>query len=202
MDDLIEFLRARLAEDEEAARQAADGDSGAWFVGDQWNVYRAENAAPHEDVEENPLVVYGNVQPQSEHIARYAPARVLAEVQAKRRILALHVPEERPPETDAELHARCAHPAYEYATTEGQRKQWDDVDVPPRGDDGMPDQSWEPNTDAGRDGWGRFDYTEESYWRRLRPGGPCAPRIPEELRLLASVYADHPGYRPEWAPDA
>ena len=79
--------------------------------------------------------------------------------------------EESVPETDEQLHARCAHPAYEYATTEGQRKQWDDVDVPPCGDDGVPDSSWERNTDAGRDGWDRFDYTEESYWRRLRSGG-------------------------------
>lgn len=68
-------------------------------------------------------------------------------------------------ETDTELHARHAHPAYEYATTEGQRKAWDRVDEPPDG------EGWERNTDAGRDGWDRFDYTEESYWRRLKLAG-------------------------------
>jgi len=65
-----------------------------------------------------------------------------------------------PQPTVAELHARRAHPAYEYATTEGQRKAWDDADTPPEG------EGWERNTDAGRNGWDRFDYTEESYWRR------------------------------------
>lgn len=63
---------------------------------------------------------------------------------------------------DAELHRRFAHPAYQYETTEGQRKCWDAVDEPPEG------EGWERNVDAGRDGWERFDYTEESYWRRLR----------------------------------
>jgi hypothetical protein len=68
------------------------------------------------------------------------------------------------------LHALFAHPGWEYATTVGPRKQWDDAGTPPCGDDGLPDETWERNTDAGRDGWERFDYTEESYWRR-----PVAP---------------------------
>jgi hypothetical protein len=61
------------------------------------------------------------------------------------------------------LHARLAHPDYEYTHTEGQRKTvWNDV---PPADDGMP---WERNADY-RDGFERFDYHEESYWRRLKP---------------------------------
>lgn len=68
----------------------------------------------------------------------------------------------------AELHERRRHPDFEYATTEGPRKQWDDVGVPPCEDDGSIDPAWERNTDAGRDGWERFDYTEESYWRRRK----------------------------------
>lgn len=70
--------------------------------------------------------------------------------------------------SDSELHARRAHPDFEYATTEGPRKQWDDVDVPPCNEEGDPDPSWERNVDAGRDGWERWDYTEESYWRRRK----------------------------------
>ncbi|QDK01951.1 hypothetical protein SEA_VIBAKI_71 [Arthrobacter phage Vibaki] len=62
------------------------------------------------------------------------------------------------------LHRDRRHPAYEYETTEGPRKSWNDYDRPPEGD------GWERNTDAGRDGWDRFDYTEESYWRRLKAG--------------------------------
>lgn len=63
---------------------------------------------------------------------------------------------------DEELHAMCAHPDWEYDTTEGQRKAWDDVDTPPDG------EGWIRNFHAGRDGWERFDYTEESYWMRRR----------------------------------
>jgi len=65
--------------------------------------------------------------------------------------------------TADELHARCANPGWEYASTEGPRKQWDDAGVPPEGD------GWERNAAKGIDGWERFDYTEESYWRRPAP---------------------------------
>lgn len=81
----------------------------------------------------------------------------------------LGLPAEEVPEVpDAELHAAMRHPDFEYRTTEGPRKQWDQVDVPPADDNGDPDPTWERNTDAGRDGWERFDYTEESYWRRRK----------------------------------
>lgn len=109
--------------------------------------------------------------------------------------------EEREPETDAQLHARFAHPAWEYRVTEGPRKQWDDADVPPTDDFGEPEPAWERNTDAGRDGWERWDYTEESYWRRLRPDGPRPEHIPRPLRILAQPFAGHPDYKgEEWAP--
>jgi hypothetical protein len=65
-----------------------------------------------------------------------------------------------------QLHARCMHPGYEYATTEGQRKAWPYVDEPPEG------EGWVRNVHRGRDGWERFDYTEESYW--MRPEVPDA----------------------------
>jgi hypothetical protein len=68
--------------------------------------------------------------------------------------------------TTGQLHARCLHPGWEYATTEGQRKQWADADTPPADDHGDPDPTWERNTDRGRNGWERLDCTEESYWRR------------------------------------
>jgi hypothetical protein len=61
-----------------------------------------------------------------------------------------------------ELHKMARHPDYEYATTEGQRKSWNDSDTPPLG------EGWERNVDMGRKGWDRFDYTEESYWRRKK----------------------------------
>lgn len=58
------------------------------------------------------------------------------------------------------LHSRLMHPDYEYETTDGPRKAFDEH--PPSGD------GWERNTDYGRDGWERFEYYEEAYWRRLR----------------------------------
>jgi len=57
------------------------------------------------------------------------------------------------------LHSKCMHPDFIYATTDGPRKAFEPV--PP--DDGC---EWEPNVDVGRDGWERFDYHEEAYWRR------------------------------------
>ena len=89
------FVKARLDEDEAAAWDAADGDSGRWFTGEKWNVYRAEDTAPDAGTDEHDLVVYGNVKSQSEHIARHDPARVLREVAAGRAILAEHFPEDR-----------------------------------------------------------------------------------------------------------
>jgi len=74
---------------------------------------------------------------------------------------------------DRELHAHCAHPAYEYDTTQGPRKAFDRIDEPPEGD------GWERNVDAGRDGWEWFNYHEESYWRRLRTEVPQQP-VPNE----------------------
>ncbi|MFD4740588.1 hypothetical protein ACFWNQ_24970 [Streptomyces virginiae] len=79
-------------------------------------------------------------------------------------------PETAADEPDSVLHAERRHPNWEYATTEGPRKAWDDVDVPPCDYMGRPEPGWERNVDAGRpgEGWDRFDYTEESYWRRLK----------------------------------
>ncbi|MFC8447604.1 LuxR C-terminal-related transcriptional regulator [Kitasatospora sp. NPDC057223] len=71
-------------------------------------------------------------------------------------------------ETAEQLHARRAHPGWEYATTEGPRKAWDHVDMTPEGG------GWERNTAAGREGWDRLDYTEESYWRRVVADKRCA----------------------------
>ncbi len=85
--------------------------------------------------------------------------------------------------SDDELHDRRAHPAYEYAMTEGQRKAWDDVDTPPRDPEtGKPEAGWELNiTSSDDEAFERFDYHEERYWRRLRPDGPRERTIPQDV---------------------
>jgi len=174
--NITEFLEARIAEDEAAAQ---GGGYNAWHT--------VECGVS--------LGYWANDKCECD-----GPARVLAECAAKRAIIAAQrwTPQERP--TDAQLHFRSSHPAYEYATTEGQRKAWDDADEPPEG------EGWERNVDGGRDGWDRFDFHEESYWRRLKPENQrkeWSQYIPRELKALAAVYSDHPDYQQEWAlPDS
>lgn len=75
---LVEFLRARLDDDEAVAR---DASSGEW---------RREGINSVVDADGR-LVIYGDgpapTTDQAEHIARHDPARVLAEVETKRLIV-------------------------------------------------------------------------------------------------------------------
>jgi hypothetical protein len=168
---IVEFLEARIAEDE-AALNAVPGA-----------------AKQLDDFD------FGGTDDYLRFTMGYG--RAVAECAAKRAIIAGEYWEPRQRPTDAELHRRSAHPAYEYETTEGPRKRWDDPDEPPEGD------GWERNLDAGRpgEGWDRFEYTEESYWRRLKPEADrkeWVQYIPKSLRAIASVYKDHPGYDKDW----
>jgi hypothetical protein len=93
--DVTEFLLARIAEDEATARGAINGggDAGPWLVGadtaphlSPTTVFRPSDWRGHivhacdTELAENPLDV-------ARHIARWDPARVLAECAAKRRLL-------------------------------------------------------------------------------------------------------------------
>ena len=81
--DLVDFLRARLDDDEQTAREAAKID------GDQWSVAGPSSNDP-DRVEGNTgwgAVGYDMVEPVVHHVARHDPARVLREVAAKRAIL-------------------------------------------------------------------------------------------------------------------
>lgn len=63
------------------------------------------------------------------------------------------------------LHAREAHPDFEYTQTETGRKD---------GEEGYPEHGacWERNTAKGDGrGWERWDYTETNYWRRPKAVG-------------------------------
>lgn len=73
---LTEFLTARLDEDEAVAREA-HYDGQRWF---------AEEEVVNGDVEYGPTLVLDR-KCDALHAARWSPARVLAEVEAKRRIV-------------------------------------------------------------------------------------------------------------------
>lgn len=62
---------------------------------------------------------------------------------------------------EAALHAREMHPDYEYTTTDGPRKSFDQHR--PEG------EGWEVNIHQGREGWDRFEYHEVAYWMRRKP---------------------------------
>lgn len=148
-DDLATFLRERLDEDQEAAERT---QPGPWIAvpaampGEMEIRHQMRDGRP--DVAAAVATTHGLYCSgvDAAHIARHDPARVLAEVKAKRRIVELHA------------HRDGPHECPEW--------KWRDPD--------HPEDPWETET-----GWAAACLT---------------------LRLLASVYAEHPGYRSEWAP--
>ncbi|MZF56929.1 hypothetical protein GTX53_24375 [Streptomyces sp. SID5594] len=94
MDDLVQFLRNRLAEDAAIAQAAASTEGGGtWEAasenGTPWVSGRAQSGEYAV-----PIVIefeYGNPDDhqRAAHIARHDPARVLREIDAKRSLLEL-----------------------------------------------------------------------------------------------------------------
>ncbi|MFI9194123.1 DUF6221 family protein [Streptomyces californicus] len=75
---LVEFLRARLAEDEAAARRVR----GSWRqIGETGVVVASDGGSAEECANGN----WGGI---AEHIVRHDPVRILADVEAKRRLIA------------------------------------------------------------------------------------------------------------------
>lgn len=180
--NITDFLDARIAEDERAARDAIESNDRARAI------YRA---GPVGATGDHNLEV--NYDRDSVEIST---VRILAECKAKRAIIAEHTPTDHSAKTDNELHALFSHPDYEYLTVETGRKSGENDDPP--------DSSWEPNpiiymgADYPPRNWCRFDYTEETYYRRRRTTPRPAPSPPLALRILAAVYANHPDYDPAW----
>jgi len=79
---IAEFLRARLNEAEQAAREAG---ADAWAHGGGRTVSWQRGSA-------HGFVAFVDIVPAGEHIARHDPARVLRDIETKRRIIAEHVP--------------------------------------------------------------------------------------------------------------
>lgn len=127
MPDLIEFLRARLDEDEAAAKAAdlgahrgAASHGGHWYArvspydtlpgqAERWFVEDGfeEAVARRVDAEA------GDARGQAQHIARWDPARALAEVAARRAI----VDYAQTCEQQWQLHVGEAYSTAEYAAT-------------------------------------------------------------------------------------
>jgi hypothetical protein len=82
MDDLVEWLRVQLAEDERVARAA---DSGRWLPEDKGISFEYYSDVFPDGEAQARLVA--DTRANQWHIASWDPARVLAEVAAKRRIL-------------------------------------------------------------------------------------------------------------------
>lgn len=89
MDDLIAFIRSCLDDDERAARAAAvlPYGSAKWFAGAEGSVFGIDQGS---DMHVRGAVL--SLDDIGEHIARWDPARVLAEIDAKRKLLDLHAP--------------------------------------------------------------------------------------------------------------
>jgi len=114
MSELTDFLEARLAEDEVAARAASPG---GWHYGDVESVaggmlYDESRTIAHlvyeqRDDHDGSIVRHmlsAEADANGHHIARHDPARVLADVAAKRRMLELryswNLHAERAPDLD------------------------------------------------------------------------------------------------------
>jgi hypothetical protein len=91
-EDLVEWLREQLDEDERIARAAADELEGP-ELGGEWR-YDGRSV---ETVRERTMVAVGSQDLMElgvgRHIARHDPARVLREIEAKRRRLERHTPQ-------------------------------------------------------------------------------------------------------------
>lgn len=91
MNDLVAWLRARLDEDERVAQAAASdpafGYGGRWAASDHGDVVPAESHG-NDWVAVGPWG--GDLGDVGRHMAHHDPARVLADLDAKRRLLELH----------------------------------------------------------------------------------------------------------------
>jgi hypothetical protein len=92
--DLVAFLRARLDEDEQVARAAAEPEGACWVgsseSGHPWRFSEGRGVyAEIENVGESrwPQIVGADADAVQDHVAVHDPARVLAEVAAKRALL-------------------------------------------------------------------------------------------------------------------
>lgn len=90
--DIVEFLTARLDEDEAAAREAAVfyDNHDAYENGVEWSGHEGVDTNRYQRFWLVPHLGVINHVPSGLHIVRHNPRRVLAEVKAKRRVMERH----------------------------------------------------------------------------------------------------------------
>jgi hypothetical protein len=108
MTTLAEFLLARIADDEAEARAATPGP---WETRLYWFTSSGQSWASVPDVIHEEIAAEDGI-----HIARWDPARVLAECDAKRRIVDEHRPSKLPWPSSMEAGCRTC----------GTAQGWDD----------------------------------------------------------------------------
>ena len=122
MSGLVEFLRARLDEDEALAREAP---AGPWHIGNAVDPTQPCHVHTFPGAR---MVADGLNWLVAEHIARQNPARALAEVSAKRRIVDLYEMTSTSAELDPDawlvMKETVAHLATPYADHPDYREEW------------------------------------------------------------------------------
>lgn len=169
---LLEFLRARIDEDQEIAVQAqthpAEGPIETWGASDRVKpedrgVYDASVRRTYRGdlLKHLPAIARVSDPQAARHMARFDPARVIAECDAKRKILELHanwpVRVERPPRFEPDDSQGIAENVARMTVRMTQQLAW---------------------------------LSDQEYRNRFGDEPPTAPILAE----MARVYADHPDY--------
>lgn len=139
MDELVQWLRAQLDEDERIARAAAEPEQWvelnrapqtSWSV-DRWAdpdraAVVAEESSAYPVVATTQGMDEADAEARVAHIAEHDPARVLREIDAKRRILTRHSPHVS---GSTGCAARCeqGHPGVPVCNHDGYRWPCPDV---------------------------------------------------------------------------
>lgn len=172
---ITEFLLARIAEDETAARAALE-DTQRWKVRENRSLHIDTGSCSHgwefaggsgvwmcDDPYDDCDETVARALNEAEYITRFDPVRILAECAAKRRIIEFHESWPVLVEQQPTFEQALDNSVDGLALRMSQQIAW---------------------------------LTEQEYRHRFGTEPPTAPM----LAALAAVYADHPDYRQEWKP--
>ncbi|MEU3683745.1 DUF6221 family protein [Streptomyces sp. NPDC030592] len=137
MDDLVQWLRAQLDDDERTARAATGEEWDAIAPSQPYVIFDVAAHKANKTLETVGRVAAVERAEDRAHIARHDPARVLREIDAKRQLFAIHRSEPNPdwdrPGVDGRSCTCCItqYPcptlrllALPYADRPGYREEW------------------------------------------------------------------------------